>query len=212
MNITKYEHACLVVDDGDRQLLIDPGVLSRSFKVPANPIAVVITHIHVDHFDKDLMERLLRDFSDLTIFTNAEVAAVLGSDERIQVIDNGDTRQVGSFNLSFYGTDHQPIHPTAPRFKNTGVMVKDRLYYPGDSFTIPDKPVEILAVPVSGPWLKTAESIDFMLAIKPKKAFPTHDVLLSEDGDHTINNWLIRYAEEPGIEYKPLTIGQPTTF
>ncbi len=212
MNITKYEHACLVVDEDNQQLLIDPGVLSRSFKVPANPIAVVITHIHVDHFDKDLMEHLLRTFSDITIFTNAEVAAVLGSDQRIQVIGHGDTKQVGNFNLAFYGTDHQLIHPTAPHFKNTGVMVNDRLYYPGDSFTIPDKPVEILAVPVSGPWLKTAESIDFMLAIKPKKAFPTHDVLLSEDGDHTTNNWLIRYAEEPGIDYKPLIIGQPTAF
>jgi L-ascorbate metabolism protein UlaG (beta-lactamase superfamily) len=212
MIITKYEHACLVVDEGGQQLLIDPGVLSRSFEVPENPIAAVITHIHVDHFDKDLMEYLLRTFNDLTIFTNAEVAAVLGSNERIQVISNGDTKQVGSFSLAFYGTNHQPTHPTAPHFTNTGVMVNDQLYYPGDSFTIPDKPVKVLAVPISGPWLKTAESIDFMLAIKPEKAFPTHDVMLSEDGLHTTNNWLVRYAEEPSIDYKPLTIGQPTTF
>jgi L-ascorbate metabolism protein UlaG (beta-lactamase superfamily) len=31
MNITKYEHSCLDVKDKSERLIVDPGVLSKSF-------------------------------------------------------------------------------------------------------------------------------------------------------------------------------------
>jgi len=56
------------------------------------------------------------------------------------------------------------------------------LFYPGDAYTEPGKDVEILALPVAGPWCKSADAIAYAIKIKPKKAFPVHDWLLNEDG------------------------------
>lgn len=62
-----------------------------------------------------------------------------------------------------------------PYSANTGFMFEDRFFYPGDAYTDPGCPVEILALPVSGPWVKIGEAIDYALKLKPKVAFPVHD-------------------------------------
>lgn len=50
MNITKFEHACFVVTKNDQSIVVDPGVLSPDFQAPEHPVAVVITHLHPDHW------------------------------------------------------------------------------------------------------------------------------------------------------------------
>ena len=50
MKVTKFEHSCLVVDQSNHTLIIDPG----SFTMPLNHVrkvvAIVITHEHPDHW------------------------------------------------------------------------------------------------------------------------------------------------------------------
>jgi L-ascorbate metabolism protein UlaG (beta-lactamase superfamily) len=48
VKITKYEHACLVVEEAGETLVIDPGVLAKLPEL-TNVVAVVVTHIHPDH-------------------------------------------------------------------------------------------------------------------------------------------------------------------
>jgi hypothetical protein len=76
-------------------------------------------------------------------------------------------------------------------------MVNGTLYYPGDSFTQPDREVEVLACPTSAPWLKISEVMDFVAAVKPRKCFATHNVHLSEIG-HELNNSRVKQAVEAG--------------
>jgi len=47
--------------------------------------------------------------------------------------------------------------------------------------------VDTLFVPVSGPWLKLSQSVDFVRAVAPRRAFALHDSLLSEAG-HTVTD------------------------
>jgi L-ascorbate metabolism protein UlaG (beta-lactamase superfamily) len=49
--------------------------------------------------------------------------------------------------------------------------------------------VSTLLLPVSAPWLKLAEMLDFVRAVAPRRAFPIHDALLSEFGEQIVDNW-----------------------
>lgn len=59
--------------------------------------------------------------------------------------------------------------------ENTGYFIDEKLFYPGDAFTDPGRPIDVLALPVAGPWVKISESVDYALALKPRTVFPVHD-------------------------------------
>src|SRR5579875_2763115 len=52
----------------------------------------------------------------------------------------------------------------------------------GDAFTVPDEPVPVLMLPVSAPWLKASEMIDYARAVAPARGYAIHDGILSENG------------------------------
>lgn len=183
MNVTKYEHACLVLEEQGKLFVIDPGIFSESLPALENVAAVVVTHVHQDHFAIDRIRRLLGENADAQLITVQAVADELGADFSPKVVTGGNTEQVGPFKLNFYGGEHAVIHSSIPVTDNVGVLVNDQLYYPGDSFAQPDSlPVSLLAVPASAPWMRVGEAIDFIAAVKPGRVFPTHNAILSEVG------------------------------
>lgn len=207
MKLTKYEHACLVLEEQGKLLVIDPGVFSKS--LPANldnVVAVVITHIHPDHCDLAHAKAILSKNPDVQFYGTAEVAEVL-SPIKVNIVTGTSVAKAGPFELKFYGGQHAVIHPSWPIAQNVGVMVNNKLYYPGDSFTKPRSPVQLLALPVSAPWLKLSESMDFLTSVKPQLAFPTHNALLSEAGENLVDNILSDVAKDLGAELKIIQQG-----
>ncbi len=78
---------------------------------------------------------------------------------------------------------HAEIHPDIPRIANLGFLVNESVYHPGDSFDVPEGArVETLFVPVSAPWLKISESVDFVRAVAPRRAFALHDGIINDAG------------------------------
>lgn len=196
MNITKYEHACIVVEEQGKKLIIDPGGFTTSLQDLHDVVAVVITHVHSDHFAPDLLRAIVKQNPRVRIFSTAEVAQVMPS-VPVTAVTGGTAETVAPFSLAFYGELHAEVHPSHPRNQNVGIMVNDTLYYPGDSFTAPGVPVKVLALPTSGPWMKASEMIDFAAAVKPVQAFGTHNGLLSEIG-HGMMNDIAQQAVEAG--------------
>jgi len=91
-------------------------------------------------------------------------------------------------------------------------MVNNTLYYPGDSFTEPDgNKNALLAVPVSAPWLKLGEVMDFVNTVKPTTSFPTHNSLLSDIGEGMMEQMLSGVAQASGGTLKPLKPGESIT-
>jgi L-ascorbate metabolism protein UlaG (beta-lactamase superfamily) len=181
MRLTKLEHACLILEKDGRKLVVDPG----SFTAPLIDLhdvdAVVVTHEHADHWTPDQLTHLLATNPDATVYGPAGVAtAAEGFD--VHVVADGDTVEVGPFTLAFHGSRHAVIHESIPVIDNVGVLVDGSLFYPGDQFTVPPVPVDVLATPVGAPWLKVAEVIDYVAAVKPRLAFPTHEQTLSAPG------------------------------
>ena len=206
MKVTKYEHATLVVSIGDDTLVIDPGMFLSAVDF-GNVAAVVITHEHGDHWTPDQLGRILEKNPDAVVYGPAGVtAAASGFD--VVTVKAGDVIEAGPFTLKFFGDKHAVIHESIPVPDNVGVLVNDELYYPGDSFTVPDVEVGTLAAPIGAPWLKVGEAIDFVLAVKPKHALYAHDMTLSAAGKKMHADRLQWATEKNGGEFHPLEVGE----
>lgn len=210
MQITKLEHACLILEEHGKKVVIDPGFYTRALEGLTDVVAIVITHVHEDHCSEDQIERILKSSPDAEIYGTDEVCQKLAGFKTISV-HHGDFYENPGFTLEFFGDMHAEIHHSMPLIQNCGVMINDSLYYPGDSYTQPDRPVGILACPTSAPWLKIGDVMDFVAAVKPKKCFATHNVHLSEIG-HGLNNSRVQQVVESfGGSFQFLQPGEAVT-
>ena len=182
MDLTKHGHACVVLDDGERRLVIDPGAFTDPSALDGAS-AVLITHEHADHFVADRLRAALEAAPGLEIWTNKAVAGLLeGAGTRVHVVGHGDVVEVAGFEVSVHGELHAEIHPEIPRVANVGFLVDGRVFHPGDAFTAPGVDVSTLLVPMAAPWSKTAEVIDYLREVRADRAIAVHDALLSDIG------------------------------
>ncbi|MFJ3382540.1 MULTISPECIES: MBL fold metallo-hydrolase [unclassified Curtobacterium] len=209
MEVTKLEHACQVVEADGARLVIDPGGFTRPVDV-SGVVAVVITHEHPDHVTPTQLHAVLAANPGALVFGPAGVASAL-PDVDVDVVTDGDRRVVGPFELTFHGTRHNLIHSSVPVVDNTGVFVNGRLFYPGDGYTDPGVPVEVLAAPVGAPWLKVAEMMDYVALVAPQRAYPVHEATLSEIG-YDMHTGRLREAVEPTGALVVLRPGESLTI
>lgn len=201
MELTKYEHACFTVEKDGKTIVVDPGAFTTDFSIPENVVAVIITHEHGDHLDNDQLSEIIAKNPDAIVLAPQDVTTTLNTFET-RTVHGGDSFALSGFDLDFYGDDHAVIHPDMDKAQNVGVLIEDRLYFPGDSFTVPEKSVDILALPVSAPWMKVSEAIEFMKTIGARFTFPTHDALLSTIGKNVTDSIISSFAEAAGTEYR----------
>lgn len=207
MEVTKLEHACQVITEGTAALVIDPGGFTRRVDT-TGVVAVVVTHEHPDHVTPEQVRGILDRNPRALVIGPAGVAdALAGAGIAVDVVTDGDHRTVGPFALDFHGTRHQLIHSSVPIVDNTGVMVNGRVFFPGDSYTDPGVPVEVLAAPVGAPWLKVAEMMDYVAAIAPRRAYPVHEATLSAVG-YDMHTGRLRDALGPDGELVVLQPGE----
>lgn len=179
MRITKYGHSCLLVEDGAARLLIDPGAYSPGFEELTGLSAVLVTHQHPDHVDLERLPALLERNPEAALHADEATAAQLA--ERglpARAVHEGDVLDLGT-RVRVVGRDHAVIHPDLPGVPNTGYLVAERFFHPGDSFTVPDADVQVLGVPTGAPWLKASEAVDFLRAVSPRVGVPIHEGTLS---------------------------------
>jgi len=204
MKLTKYQHACFVVEKDGATLVVDPGNFSHDFIIPSHVDAIVITHEHPDHLDETRIQAVLRANPKATVIAHESIAGRYTNYSTIGA-KLGEPYTVGKFTLRFFGGTHASIAESIPVPPNLGVLIEDRLYYPGDSFVVPENvPIKELALPASAPWLKIGESMDFLARVKPEFAFPTHDAILSDDGKQLVDRMLGMVASGQNTTYKRL--------
>lgn len=201
MKLTKYKHACFTVEQAGQVLVVDPGEWSEDFIASNNIAAIVITHEHADHFDPDTLATIF-DKNPNSILISLPAIVDSMPNHKSQAVQPGDKIEIGPFRLEFFGGKHAVIHDTIPIIDNIGVFINETVYYPGDSFALPNKPVDVLALPVGAPWLKISETIDFLATVKPLFAFPTHDAVLSDAGKSIADGRLPTIAQQFKGEYK----------
>ena len=183
MRITKFGHACVRLEHDGAVVVLDPGVFTDAEAVDG-ATAVLITHEHPDHYLPDHLRAC-----DAPVFTIDAVAARIREDapdllERVTVVSPGDRLDVG-VPVRAVGELHAVIHPDYPRISNSGYVLDvggTSVYHPGDALTLPGQAVDLLLAPVSAPWLKVSEAIDFVRAVGAPRSLGIHDRVYSEAG------------------------------
>ncbi len=207
MRLTKFEHACVVLEKSDATLIIDPGSYTLPLTDILGVVGVVITHEHTDHWTVDHLRRILDRNPDARILGPAGVALAAQGFE-VEVVAAGGTASVGPFDLEFFGEKHAIIHESIPVIDNVGVLVDRSFYYGGDSYTLPGVPVETLAVPIGAPWLKIGDVMEYVLAVSPRRTIPVHDIVLSQIGRGMTHPRVEAMTKQGGGEFFALEPGE----
>jgi L-ascorbate metabolism protein UlaG (beta-lactamase superfamily) len=214
LEITSWGHASIGFERGGRRLLIDPGELSDPAALEVAD-AVLVTHEHSDHLSQQALITALSNKPSVEVWAPAPVVARLNEGgaalERVHEATEDAEFTAAGFSVLAIVTEHAVVHVDIPRIPNVAFVVEGVVLHPGDSFpTIPDgTSVETLFLPISAPWLKLAESVDYLRDVAPATVVPIHDAFLSTSGkavaDRLVN------ALVPDIEYRRLDGGESFT-
>jgi L-ascorbate metabolism protein UlaG (beta-lactamase superfamily) len=164
-------------------MLIDPGAFSAGFETVRDLDAVLVTHQHFDHLDVDRLRPLLGANPDARLIVDTGTAEQLEGLQH-EVVAPGAAFEVAGAHVDVLGGQHAVIHPDIAVIANNAYLVDGTHLHPGDSFTPPAEPVEVLFLPTGAPWLKLSEAVDYLRAVAPRTAVPIHEAVLSRPAMH----------------------------
>jgi len=184
MEITRFGHATVLVETADTRILIDPGAFSPDAPFELEGLdAIVVTHQHLDHIDQNRAPALVERNPGAVLLCDPETAGVLEFGDWRENGDGVET-EVKGVTLRGVGAQHAVITPELPRVGNVGVTVsadgEPTLFHPGDTYAYAPEGVDVLAVPLSAPWAKVSETVDFVRRVSPATLFPIHDLTIAE--------------------------------
>jgi len=200
MQIRKFSHSCMLVEADGVRVLIDPGSYSSGFESLSELDALLLTHQHADHFDKDRILDLLSRNDRTAVTADEQTAALLAeAGRRVRTVHEDDRFPVGPVEVTVHGREHAVVHPDLPNVTNVGYFLADTVFHPGDALTVPDRPVRVLALPVGAPWLAVRDAIDYMRAVRPRIAIAVHERSL---GSPQLSYGLLeRFAADQGTRF-----------
>jgi L-ascorbate metabolism protein UlaG (beta-lactamase superfamily) len=209
MRLIKHGHSCVRLETGGHAVVVDPGVFTDTSAVDG-ATAVLITHEHPDHWTPDNLRA-----TDAPVYTIAAVATQIREQapdvaERVTVVSPGQALQVG-VPAEVIGEKHAVIHPELPHFDNSGYLLTvdgTTVFHPGDSLTVPSIAPDVLLLPVSAPWLKVSECIDYARTVGSRRSVAIHDAVYSEAGLGIVDGHLSRFLAPREQEYIRLRAGE----
>jgi len=212
MKITKIGHCCLVIKHKDLTILTDPGLFSSGQEEVTGVDLIIITHEHADHLHIESLQKVLKNNPEAKIISNSSVGKILDAEGiEHEIVEDGQDTNFNGVLIEAFGNDHAEIFEEFGLVQNTGYFIDNILFYPGDSFHNPGKKVDILAIPISAPWLAIREPIKYAREIKPRLCFPVHDAVLSEIGQG-LHYKVFEANTKEDTKFVPLELGKETEF
>jgi L-ascorbate metabolism protein UlaG (beta-lactamase superfamily) len=213
MKITKFGHCCLLIKLDKLTVLTDPGAFSSSQNSIQGIDIILITHEHPDHFHVESLKQVLENNPKAQVVTNSGVGAQLKTlNIPFTLVEKSALENIGGVDFHAFDGKHEEIFGELGQVQNTGYFIDGKLFYPGDSFCDPQMPIDILALPVAGPWCKIPDAIRYALKLKPKKAFPVHDGMLDKARIGSSHGVPKKILSENGIEFIVIEEGQTVSF
>jgi L-ascorbate metabolism protein UlaG (beta-lactamase superfamily) len=206
MKITKFVHACLLIETADKAVLFDPGNYSYESgtidiaKLPALDY-VAITHEHADHCYLPFIEALVQHSPGLTIVTNQKVAALIEGKVNSRIIVEPEA------NFEFFASPHESL-PTGPAPENVGIHFAGTITHPGDSHSF-NETKEVLAMPMTAPWGSMSAAIEKIIALKPRVVIPIHDWHWRPEALSGMYERFREMLATKGIDFKIPVDGEP---
>jgi L-ascorbate metabolism protein UlaG (beta-lactamase superfamily) len=199
MRLTHLGHSAVLVETGDARVLIDPGNFSDGWHGLTDLDAILITHSHPDHADPEHLPGLVRANPQAKVYVEPSIVLAEEAGKFPEVgadaLAAGEQVVVGDLLVTAVGGQHAVIHRDIPLLGNVGFVLRSEgqptLFHPGDALTAVPGGVDILAVPMMGPWAAMKETIDFVREVGALEGFPIHDELLNDRGRGLIYGRLV---------------------
>lgn len=174
VRVTKYLQSCVVLDRGDSRVAFDLGTRPEGpYELDALGTldGVLYTHRHGDHLDVDLVEGLLE--RGIPLYANADVCDALAG-RPVTPVDSGQELTVGTFTIRALDLPHFVMIDGTSGPQNTGFLVDDRFFHPGDGLQIDGVTPEVLAVPLAGPSISMHDAYQMVQRLHPETVIPIH--------------------------------------
>lgn len=213
MQITKFGQCCLLIEVAGKRILTDPG----RFSVAQNEVTaldlILITHEHADHLHTESLQMIMKNNPKAQVVTNESVGKILtGLGISYEILAEAHQVERCGVALEAFVGKHVEIFEEVGQVQNTGYFIAEKLFYPGDAYTEPNKPVPVLALPVAGPWCKAAEAIAYAIKVNPATAFPVHDAVLNAEGTALTHGIFQAQLVAKGIDFVPMVAGDSQEF
>lgn len=212
MIIKKFLHSCILIEEGEKRLLMDPGTFSfvegKIKPEDIGPVDVIlITHKHPDHYFPQALKTIL-SLKPAKVLANHEIGALMEQDGiKHEKISPNETKTVEGFKIAAYEAPHGPIPAELPH--NLAFAINDRLLQPGDSFDVHGlKEIEIVALPIAGPWARVVDALHFAKSLKPSHVIPIHDAIIKDFMLERMYAMCDGKLKADGISFHPIKIGE----
>ncbi len=215
MKITKIGHCCLVIEYKGLTIMTDPGIFSTGQEDILGIDILLITHEHTDHLHTPSVQAVVGNNPNVRIITNEsckKLLDVLGINS--EILKDGESLKIDDLTLTAINNPHEEIYKEVGLVENTGFAI-DNFFYPGDAFTpvakLKNKP-KLLALPVSGPWMKSKNAIDYALSFGEITAFPVHDGFFTLENIGPFHGVPQRVLEGSSVTFVPMKPGDIMEF
>lgn len=182
--ITPIEHASMILELAGAVVFVDPvGDLARYEALGKDPDIILVTDIHGDHLDTEILGALAT--SDVALIIPEAVLAELPQIEAdVIVLENGDQVELQGLIVEAVPMYNVPETTDSrhPKGRGNGYIIDGgmgRIYIAGD--TGPTEEMRALTnidsafVPMNIPYTMTVEeAAEAVLAFKPRSVYPYH--------------------------------------
>jgi L-ascorbate metabolism protein UlaG (beta-lactamase superfamily) len=199
--LTFLGHSTVLIELEGLRILTDPILVDRLMFLarvvrPVDPALyadidlVLLSHLHIDHFDRRSLARIKSEPEIVTCPGGAGLLRSWGW-SRVKELAPGETHQVGPVRITATPADHPGFRPPfGPRGTAVGFVIESgqaRLYFAGDTDLLPEMEtmiegeLDVAFLPISG-WgprlgpghMNPARAAEAVVRLRPRFAVPIH--------------------------------------
>ncbi len=209
MIIKKFLHSCLLLEENGKRLLIDPGLFcfveNKIKPEDIGPVDIILlTHRHPDHYYPDALKYFVSK-NNVKIICNEEISDLLKKENiESEIVNPCEAKAAEGFTIQSFEAPHGCLPVEVPH--NLAFLINNKFLHPGDSFEVKEVDgLEVLALPMSGPWATLTEGLEFAKRLKPKIVVPIHDAIIKDFMlERMYNNMCKPFLEKNNIQFRPL--------
>lgn len=209
MKLTKFAHACILVEDDEHVALFDPGEFSWSsglVKLDNWPKLdyVMITHEHFDHFSEDFVKAILHQFPNVQFFGTEPTVT------KLKELGAKNTSASSTKDIEILPLTHASMSPLAPdpNVPNIAIHYRNKITHPGDSHALVASK-DVLFVPFAGPWGATIDGVRMAVKLKPKVVVPIHDWMWNDSWRDNMYARMEGFFQQQNIRFIRTVDGEP---